>query len=479
VNLVATNWLRYLLFGLFAGLVGVGVGQFGEEVLGLVVVVGILLWVVPFPGRLVVLLCAGFLIGGRVFAFLMWSNSGLGLPLFVTETVVAVTMALLLLGYLVRPSTTILQKNATSVRKPVLVFWTVGSTVLLISVWHCVEGSSQLVPTLRNAALFYYSIFYLFVLAILDDIRLSLRVTHWFSAIIVMMSIRFVVQWNGLLLDLPQMDTNFFCVVAPIAACILYCALPVLRNRWASVFLVVLISTAVVLTDVRQGLLGLICGGLCSYWLLRRFGLMSGTQRKTVLIFVALFVGTLLMLAMRGSHDAHIPIWDHMIARDFSDTGRRVVWAAFLDDMLQSWTSVVFGVGFDRLFVPNWMFISQTLEIMTNRTTGALQLDPHNSHLHLFYRLGLIGFSAYLLLIRRAFLASFRYLRDGHDTRLKYYTIGYLAALTSVAGQAFVGVLFEAPHRGIPFWVLLGVSTCFPRIALAHENDSTRKARAT
>jgi hypothetical protein len=87
----------------------------------------------------------------------------------------------------------------------------------------------------------------------------------------------------------------------------------------------------------------------------------------------------------------------------------------------------------------------------------------------LFYRLGVIGFFAFLFLIQRAFLSSFRYLRDGQDIRLKYYTIGYIAALISVAGQALVGVLFEAPQRGIPFWVILGVSTCFPRVALADE----------
>jgi hypothetical protein len=477
VNLADARWVRNLLLALFAGLVGVGFGQVGIDVLIPVVVAGILLWGVPFPGRLVVVLCAGFLIGGRAFAFLVWSNSGLGLPLYVTEAVVAVTVALLLLGYMVRPSTAIFRQNTASVRAPLLVFWGVGTTVFLISVWHCLEGSGQLVPTLRNAALFYYSVFYLFVLGILDDIRVSLRLTQWFSVVIALMSTRYLVEWSGLL-DLPETDTNFFCVVAPIAMCVLFCTQPVLRYRWATVSLVVLISTAVVLTDVRQGLLGLLCGGLCSCWLLIRYRLMSRTQRKTILIFAILFVGTLLMLQMRDSRDFHIPIWDHMIARDFSDTGRRVMWAAFLEDMFHSWESVVFGVGFDRLFVPDWMFGFQQLEILTNRATGAFQLDPHNSHLHLFYRIGLIGFVAYLFLIKRAFSTALLYLKNGQETRLKYYTIGYLSALTSVAGQAFVGVLFEAPHRGIPFWVLLGVSTCFPRIALANEDNSTEKVRA-
>jgi hypothetical protein len=318
--------------------------------------------------------------------------------------------------------------------------------------------------------------------------------THAFSAVIVLMSIRYVLEWSGMWPDLPSTDANFFCVVATIAASVLFCTLPVLLHRRAAVFLLVLISTAVILTDVRQGFLGLLCGGFCSCWLLSRFRLMSGTHRKAIFIFVALFAGTLVMLVMTlgpagsladrrellfaGENDVHVPIWDHMIARDFSDTGRRVMWVAFLEDMFQSWASVVFGVGFDRLFVPDWMFEFQSLEILTNRATGVFQLDPHNSHLHLFYRVGLIGFVAYLLLIQRAFLSSFRYLKDGQDARLKYYTIGYLAALSSVAGQAFVGVLFEAPHRGIPFWVLLGVSTCFPRVALSDESVLQTRTQA-
>jgi len=488
------HWVWYAVLSLFALLIGAGTSHLGREVLVFVVATGVLLWVVPFPGRLAVLLCAGFLIGGRTFAFLAWS--GLGLPVFITETVVAVTTFLLLLKCLLRPSTSALQLNMGLVRMPALVFWSVGTAVLLTSVWHCLEGSSQLLPTLRNTALFYYSIFYLIVLAIFNEVRLSLKLTHAFIAVIVLMSIRYLLEWSAMWPDLPGTDVNFFCVVATIAASVLFCTLPVLQYTRTAIVLLVLISTAVVFTEIRQGLLGLLCGGLCSCWLLSRFRLMSWSHRKTILIFLALFVGTLVLLWMKkdsivsqaglpgrsstySSMSEFVPIWSHMINRDFSDTGRSLMWAAFLEDMFQSWVSVAFGVGFDRLFIPEWMFGMQQLEILTNRSTGTLQLDPHNSHLHLFYRIGLIGFVAYLFLIQRAFLSSFRYLRDGQDARLKYYTIGYLAALTSVAGQAFVGVLFEAPHRGIPFWVLLGVCTCFPRVALADEvRASNEGARA-
>lgn len=489
------GWVWYAVLSLFAVLIGAGTSHLEGEPLFFVAAAAVLLWLVPFPGRLVVVLCAGFLIGDRAFAVLMWS--GLGLPIFITEAVVAVTSSLLLLKYLLRPSTATLQLNMGLVRKPALVFWSVGTTVLLTSVWHCLEGSGQLVPTLRNAALFYYSIFYLIVLATFDEVRLSLKLTHAFIAVIVLMSIRYLLDWSAMLPDLPgAILADMFVVVATIAASVLFCTLPVLQYTRTAIVLLVLISTAVVFTDIRQGLLGLLCGGLCSYWLLSRFRLMSWSHRKTILIFLALFVGTLVLLWMRkdsivsqaglpgrsstySSMSEFVPIWSHMINRDFSDTGRSVMWAAFLEDMFQSWDSVVFGVGFDRLFIPEWFFTFQTREILTNKTTGAVQLDPHNSHLNLFYRIGLIGFVAYLFLIQRAFRSSFRYLRDGQDARLKYYTIGYLAALTSVAGQALVGVLFEAPHRGIWFWVLLGVCTCFPRVALADEvRASNEEARA-
>lgn len=470
------NRLWYPVVAAFAILLGLELAEFGETVLFLVGATGVLLWVLPFPGRLTVLLCAGFLLGGRVFAFLMWP--GLGLPLFVTEAVTAIMVGLLILSYLMRPSSATFQRNTADIRLPAMVFWGIGTLVLLTSVWHCLQGGGQLVPTLRNAALFYYSIFYLFVLATLDDVRLALRVSNWFSAIIVFMSLRYLVEHSGMFPNLPGTDANFFCVVAPIAVSLLFCVLPVMPHKRATVLCVVLISTAVVFTDVRQGLLGLICGWLCSCWLLFRYRLMIGIQRKTIFIFLSLFAVTVLMLATRAWHDFHVPIWDHMIARDFSDTGRRVMWAAFLEDSFQSWETVVFGVGFDRLFVPDWMFVFQTVDILTNTTTGALQLDPHNSHLHLFYRVGLIGFVAYLLLIQRAFAVSFRYLRHGQDTRVKYYVVGFLSALASIAGQAFVGVLFEAPHRGIPFWVVLGVATCVPLIALADEKRATGDGRS-
>ena len=481
-------------------LIGTAASHLGGQFLLYVAAIAVLVYVISLPVRLVVLLCVGFLIGDKAFAVLVLRLPGF--PLYITEACIATTLALLFLKYLMLPSTALCRRNMALVRKPALMFWGVGTAVLFISVWNCIAGPGLLLPTLRNAASFYYSVFYLFVLFTFNDVYLAMKLTHAYAAIIVIMSIRFLLEFNQLLpTEIPQTEVNFFCIVAPVAVSMLFCTLPVMRHKAATLLLIILISIAVVQTDIRQGILGLICGGLCSWWLLRRFGLLSSGHRKVQFVLLALFLASVVMLVLRDDLgirpglDAYgpdgqilflatpeqeywierVPIWDRMIERDFSDTGRREMWVSFLADMSQSWTSVVFGVGFDRLFIPDWMLEMTKAELMRNKATGVNQLDPHNSHLHLLYRIGVIGFVAYLMLIRGAFVSSFKYLREGTSVRLKYYTVGFLSALAGVGGEALVGVLFEAPHRGIPFWVLLGVSTCFPRVALENERRASNE----
>ena len=421
-------------------------------------------------------LSVGFIIAFRSFAFISIDLPG-GMPLYVTEASIAITLLFILFQYLLRPSLTTLRKNIAEVKAPAVIFWLIGLLVLISSIGNSFGDPSNLLVTLRNSALFYYSIVYFFVLLFFNNLKEMFKYVLYFHWAIAIITIYAVLKMLGVLpTSLPEINASLICIISPISLFLLFSTHSVSKHKFISLLLITLISLAVVLTEIRQGLLGLICGGLCAYWYLGRYRIRSFGQNHIVFVIIALFLSTIVMFFARDVLDIErVPIWDRMVERNFSDTGRSTLWGDFLADMSRSWQGVLFGVGFDRNFIPDWMIGFQTTEILTSNTTGQFQLDPHNSHLHLFYRIGLIGFIAYLWLIKKAFSISANYLAQGTDLRLKYYTIGYLAALASIIGQAFVGVLLEAPHRGIPFWIVLGICTVFPRLAKASELEEKNR----
>jgi O-antigen ligase len=82
-------------------------------------------------------------------------------------------------------------------------------------------------------------------------------------------------------------------------------------------------------------------------------------------------------------------------------------------------------------------------------------IDPHNSYVAIFYRLGIPGILALLFLwvpiLREAFLSC----RSDPERRL---WVGMaLSGHVGVAIFAFFNVAFEGPYMGIPFWVSLAI----------------------
>jgi len=100
-------------------------------------------------------------------------------------------------------------------------------------------------------------------------------------------------------------------------------------------------------------------------------------------------------------------------------------------------------------------------------------IDPHNSHLNIVYKTGIVGFSVFLLIIMRFFGRTMRLLRRiRRDDKIKLYIMGLLACCVYVLILALFVVVLEGPHLGAFLWIAMG-------LILALENIYKRKDTET
>lgn len=112
-------------------------------------------------------------------------------------------------------------------------------------------------------------------------------------------------------------------------------------------------------------------------------------------------------------------------------------------------SQIAFGLPFGRPFVPPrvWWLIQDTK-----------RYDPHNSYVAIFYRTGALGLLSILWVILGEFRITLRTLNStGTSLLKKQLLVGLLACLIYHIAHAMTDVTLENPHKGVLFWILLGV----------------------
>ena len=430
----------------------------------LIPVAGVIAACLPNPGNLVLLLCGGFLIADRSFAFLKGDVPGIGVPLYITEVTLITVLLALILKAAVAGRLRIWDQSDLSV--PLVLFFVPAAMHFFWELWLAASGEASLLLTLKNFALVYYAGFY--VLAVLGIQKMTgyykiARVFHWLCFV---MAARYLLSRLGLLSALrfgePFGDSNFLCIVLPVSVAILFAFLPRRQRDVSHYALIVVAISAVLLTEIRQGYLGLVAALTTVVYLLRRYRFI--TRRRSQLAAVAgLFSLCVLFYAgYTALTDESAAFGRRLAAKHLTASGRGAIWGEYLSDFADSGYRVAFGAGFQRQVLPD--FTKGNIEKIRSSVTGEPVLDPHNSHLHVLYRTGVVGFVGYLWLgivgVRRCLQAIERCMGQASREEL-LMGIGLVGAFASVAAEATVGVLLEAPYRGIWYWLLLGACTSY------------------
>jgi len=83
------------------------------------------------------------------------------------------------------------------------------------------------------------------------------------------------------------------------------------------------------------------------------------------------------------------------------------------------------------------------------------RVDPHNSYVAIFYRMGLPGIIAFAIFWAQVIGVAFARCKRGTANRLLFGMA--LAAHIATAIFALFNVVLEGPYMGIPFWVSLAL----------------------
>lgn len=422
---------------------------------------------------LLLLLILGFVLFARSFAHLGIEIGGL--PLYITETVLFVTVAILLLDKFIGGDKVNYLKNIP-LKKEFVLFYLIGFVAL-------VRGFIYYTPvlTLRHSALFYYSIFYFLMPVLFNNLkRVELLFKLFFIAsIVVPVAILLRIRpslnvygrlgsFNYLYLSLAVIVESFYFFS--------------LKKRVYKILLllVIFLQLLVILTGaVRGAWIALLVSMLFFLYVSSKMGKLKVGMRKFFLLAV---VGGIILVIFTASIK---PILFNKIKTEAvslvffyrmqSAPANNIRWRLFVwRDMLKELSEKpLFGWGFGR------PFRSPTLEAL-GWAHGKKEgwIDPHNSHLNIAYKAGIIGYLVFLLIMVRFFKRTIRFLLHmREDNKTKLYIGALLTCSVNVLVLSFFEVVLEGPYMGSFLWITMGLIVALENIYRKREAEILEKLK--
>jgi len=147
---------------------------------------------------------------------------------------------------------------------------------------------------------------------------------------------------------------------------------------------------------------------------------------------------------------------------------RVAMWVDVLREVFANPVTAMFGVPMGKPFMPPSAYFMKDV-------ISGFGMDPHNSHLAILYRMGVVGFTLYGLLIWITIQRSIRILSQKCVAReLRIYLLAFLGAFLVILGNACFTVILESPQGAIFFWVILG---CIFAVQALATNGMTQEQR--
>src|SRR5438132_6866049 len=81
-------------------------------------------------------------------------------------------------------------------------------------------------------------------------------------------------------------------------------------------------------------------------------------------------------------------------------------------------------------------------------------VDPHNSHMSVLYRMGIVGMLLYVGFLSSLILTSLRTIRNRDVPELRRFLLAVtISYVLLVLAHACFAVVLEGPYMGVPFWM--------------------------
>ncbi len=445
--------------------VGIGLGSLCSYfpfyyILAVAIIPVLFLFQINHKYFLLLLLILGFVLFARGFAYLGIEIGGL--PLYITEAVLFATVGILLLDKLVAGGKVSYLENIP-LKKEFAFFYLVGFIALI-------RGFISYTPvlTLRHSALFYYSIFYFLMPILFTDLRrIELLFKMVFVACIIipiaiLLKVNFMINTYGALGDYSYLYLSLAVIFESV-----YLAYLKKRIHKVLLILIIFLQLFVILRSGCRAAWFALCVSLL---FLLYLSLKKGKlKRRTRTLFLYVVLGGIILLIFTASVN---PVLFNAIKSEVISTlffyrmqtvsASNVWWRLFIwRDMVRELSrKPLFGWGFGK------PFRSPTLEAL-GWEHGAKEgwIDPHNSHLNIAYKTGVIGFSIFLLIMVRFFRRTMSFLRHiRQDDKIELYVTALLTCVVYVLTIALFLVILEGPYMGSFLWISMGLIVALENI---------------
>jgi hypothetical protein len=416
----------------------------------------------------ILILLIGFSLNGKEFA-----KQGLnftGIPLYITEIVIFFVIILLYLKAINNNGRLLLEM-------PLKLEFAFFYFIFFISLFTGLFFYPDAVYTLRQSALFYYSIFYFLAFLIFNEISSLLKIKIIFLLFFTTVNlIAIYLFFNRFYINLLELigfryigiaGERYFYISLLLIIEIVY--LVYLRR---SVFTVVLIASISILFfitiayGVRSNWVSIFIA-IIFIWIF--LGVIPGLKRELrnfiflILSFtgIAVVVGILIYFkiieipsdlykSLKGEFLSLFNIYIRANTTPTVNTGwRMITWNEMFNEIK---SSPVFGFGLGKKFI-------STQTLILGWTTGLMEgwVEAHNVFLSFLYRSGFLGLGAFLIIIFSFFIRIFKFLRRCLDEKIKIIIIALVCCIIYILISSLFGVVLEVPYFGVFMWVFMGM----------------------
>jgi len=405
-------------------------------------------------GRLLPLSLGAYALFDRGFAYLHLP----GLPVFTGEVLLAVGLVVVVVA-------------TPAVRRAV---WRSSPAAILLcfALW----GLIRTLPfvgrfgfdAIRDAALWYYSLFALVVGALVIarpqlPEEWARRYDRFLPWLLVWSPLAIVVRQRFPNLVVPDSDVPVFshkpgniAVQTALVLAFLW-LVPEQRERQNRRLLLTMLATVVLATTATQNRGGLVAAGvaLAIAWLLSRYSLSLVLSGVGTVAFVLLFAWSIDFKVTADRREISVgQLIQNIVSlsgEESSELGATVQWRQDL------WKSVLDLTRREQKLFAGWGFGTNLAEQLGFQGDAALPLrSPHNSHLDVLARMGLVGAGLWVAL----WWSWFRFIRRARR-RLQGLRRGLIEVCMVGVVAMLVGAYFdptlESPQAALWLWTLFGL----------------------
>lgn len=404
-------------------------------------------------GFLALLLSMAYVLGGNEFARLHLEVGPL--PLHPGEFVLALSWMALIMHLLVTRRSF---GSTSQLFKPFVLPFLL---LYLVGVVSFFRGSkADLMEALRDSAMVYYSSFVFFVPLVITSRQRLEQALRWFLLTTAVLTVLLALSWVFPLpfpVGGPGVAAHSYLSIAIIFELLLL-AQKETQHRSVIIFLIVLQLFVILIMQVRSVWIGLASVLAVFLTQLKRHWLQRIPRRVIDSIVLIIIFSATGLSAIRPGLPQQVAVQALTIVRfQQIESGA----SESLKMRLEMWSDVIhetlrhplLGIGLGTPF----HFPSHIRRGWVDpKPERRGQDDPHNSHLTVLLRMGVIGLGLWLLIFWRFIQFSLRFIQQSRDPKLQSCAVGILLSVVMILVTSAAAPILEIPYVAIPFWLMMG-----------------------